>query len=304
MVKGRVVRIVGNEFHVETETAMLRCSLTNKVRRSKDGANKPAAVGDEVEVEPGEAGEGTFLKTLPRKTKLCRAKGSQGRIEGVLVANAEQVLAVFSARSPDPDFRAVDRALVMGEAGRMKCAIAINKTDLAPPPPEVAAYRAAGYPVFETSAVAGKGLDEVRAWIAGTTTVLMGPSGVGKSSLLNAIDPEWKRKIGALSEKIEEGRHTTTWVEMLPLPGGGWIVDTPGIESFGLWGLESADLAAYYPEMRPFEGKCKYRDCRHDSEPGCAVKAGVEAGAISVKRWEGYLVLQREMAAVENAPRR
>ncbi|KAF0246940.1 MAG: ribosome bioproteinis [Planctomycetota bacterium] len=304
MVKGRVVRIVGNEFHVETASANLRCSLTNKVRRSREGANKPAAVGDEVEVEPGEAGEGTFLRTLPRKTKLCRAKGSQGRIEGVLVANAEQVLAVFSARSPDPDFRAVDRALVMGEAGRMKCAIAINKVDLAGPPPEVVAYRAAGYPVFETCAVTGKGLDEVRAWIAGTTTVLMGPSGVGKSSLLNAIDPEWKRKVGALSEKIEEGRHTTTWVEMLPLPGGGWIVDTPGIESFGLWGLEAAHLSEYYPEMRAFEGKCKYRDCRHDSEPGCAVKAEVESGAFSRRRWEGYQVLQRELAAAENAPRR
>ncbi|MCE9582294.1 MAG: ribosome small subunit-dependent GTPase A [Planctomycetes bacterium] len=299
MVVGRVVRIVGNEFHVETPQGLVRCTLTNKVRRAREGANKPAAVGDEVEVEPGEAGEGVFLKTLPRKTKLCRAKGSEGQLEGVLVANAEQVLAVFSARSPEPDFRAVDRALVMGEAGQMKCAIAINKVDLAGPPPEVAAYRKAGYPVFETCAVTGKGVDEVRAWIKGHTTVLMGPSGVGKSSLLNTIEPDWKRKVGALSGKIEEGRHTTTWVEMLPLEGGGWIVDTPGIESFGLWGISSEDLSAFFPEIHALEGKCRFGNCRHISEPGCAIKAAVERGEVNTKRWEGYRGLLKELQGSE-----
>ncbi|MCC6738726.1 MAG: ribosome small subunit-dependent GTPase A [Planctomycetia bacterium] len=299
MVTGRVVRILAKEYHVETAAGLLRCALTNKVRRSRDGANKPAAVGDEVEVEAGTGGEGALLRTLPRKTKLCRAKGASGQLEGVLVANAEQVLAVFSARSPEPDFRAVDRALVMGEAGQMACAIAINKTDLAGPPPEVADYRAAGYPVFETCAVTGRGVDAVRDWLAGKTTVLMGPSGVGKSTLLNAINPEWNRKVGALSERIDEGRHTTTWVEMLPLAGGGWVVDTPGIESFGLWGVDSKDLAHFYPELRAHDGQCRYRDCRHDSEPGCAVKAAVEAGTISNRRWEGYRGLLTELKSGE-----
>lgn len=301
MVTGRVVRILAKEYHVETAAGLLRCVLTNKVRRSRDGANKPAAVGDEVEVEEGTGGEGALLRTLPRKTKLCRAKGASGQLEGVLVANAGQVLAVFSARSPDPDFRAVDRALVMGEAGQMACAIAINKVDLAGPPPEVIDFRTAGYPVFETCAVTGRGVDAVRDWLAGKTTVLMGPSGVGKSTLLNAIHPEWKRKVGALSEKIEEGRHTTTWVEMLPLDGGGWVVDTPGIESFGLWGVDSRDLAHFYPELRALDGQCRFRDCLHDSEPGCAVKAAVEAGTVSKRRWEGYRVLLGELKSGEGA---
>jgi ribosome biogenesis GTPase len=301
MIVGRVTGIVGNRYRVDTPQGPIECALTNTLRREKWGANKPAAVGDEVEVEPGTGGEGALLKTLPRKTKLCRAKGASGQLEGVLVANADRVLAVFSARAPDPDFRALDRTIVMGEAGRMECGIAINKLDLAPAPPEIVAYRGLGYPVFETCAVTGRGIPELRAWLAGRTTALMGPSGVGKSSILNAIEPSWKLKTGGLSERIEEGRHTTTWVNMLPLPGGGWVVDTPGVESFGLWGVEAKDLSAFYPEMRALAGRCRFRDCAHEAEPGCAVKEEVEGRRISRRRYDGYVALLRELRAAATA---
>ncbi|MBI2922922.1 MAG: ribosome small subunit-dependent GTPase A [Planctomycetes bacterium] len=295
MVTGRVVRIVANKFVVETPGGLVELSLTNKIRRSREGANKPAAVGDEVEFEPGTIGEGKLLRTLPRRTKLCRAKGATGQLEGVLVANADRLLAVFSSRAPDPDFRALDRALVMGESGRMECAIAINKIDLAPPPDVLQDYRRAGYRVFETCAITGKGLPEMRDWLAGRTTVLMGPSGVGKSSLLNAIEPSWNLKTGELSERIDEGKHTTTWVAMFALPGGGHVVDTPGIEVFGLWGVEIADLAAYFPEMREIAAGCKFGNCLHETEPGCAVKAEVQGGRIAGARYEGYLHILREL---------
>lgn len=298
MSTGRVVRIVANRYHVETPQGVVECALTNKVRRGKWGANKPAAVGDEVEFEAGQGSEGALLRTLPRRTKLCRAKGASGQLEGVLVANADRVLAVFAARAPEPDFGALDRALVMGEAGQMECGIAINKTDLAAPP-DLAPYRAAGYRIFETCALTGRGIPELKDWLAGRTTVLMGPSGVGKSSLLNAIEPAWRLKTGGLSERIEEGRHTTTWVAMFPLPGGGHVVDTPGIEAFGLWGVDPAHLSAFFPELRPFEGVCRFRDCLHDSEPGCAAKAEAKAGRLSTRRLESYVALLRELKGKE-----
>jgi len=300
MLTGRVVRIVGNLYHVENADGEWDITLTGKIRRARDGASKPAAVGDEVEFEPGSPGEGKLLRTLPRRTKLCRAGGSGGRIESVLVANADRVLAVFSSHNPDPDFRAVDRALVMGEAGKMECAIAINKVDLAPPPPEMEAYRAAGYPVFATSAAKGQGLADLRAWLHGKVTALMGPSGVGKSSLLNALEPSWELTTGELSLRIQEGRHTTTWVEMHRLSSGGYVVDTPGIENFGLWGIVAEDLPAYFPETRALQGKCRFRNCGHESEPGCALKAEVEAGRLTKRRYEGYLSILRELR--ESAP--
>jgi ribosome biogenesis GTPase len=293
MTTGVVVRIVGNLYHVKTGAGSVECSLTNTVRRGKREASKPAAVGDEVEIELGSAGTGVLVKALPRRTKLCRARGPKGERENVLVANAERLLAVFASRAPEPDWRMLDRALVMGEAGRMFSAVAINKTDLAAPP-DMGAWEGAGYRVFRTCALTGAGLDDLREWLAGHSTVLMGPSGVGKSSLLNAIEPEWKRRTGELSERIEEGRHTTTWVEMLELSGGGWVVDTPGIENFGIWGVEAADLASYFPEMG---GRaCRFRDCRHHTEPGCGIKAGVEAREIGEQRYASYLGMLKELS--------
>jgi ribosome biogenesis GTPase len=260
----------------------------------------PLAIGDEVRfVEAGD-GSGMITEILPRRNKLSRQAAVPGQhaFEQVIVANADQVVPVFAAANPTPRWGLLDRYLVSVEAAGLPALICITKLDLAAQNPELeetlAEYRRIGYRVQLVSTVTGEGLAELRQSLAGRTSVLVGKSGVGKTSLLNAIQPGLGQRVKAVSQgKQGKGMHTTTHFEMFPLAGGGAIVDTPGIRELSLWGVEADDLALYFPEMRPLVGKCKFGlGCQHDEEPGCAIRKAVMGGEISPYRYQSYLKLR------------
>jgi ribosome biogenesis GTPase len=190
--------------------------------------------------------------------------------------------------------------LVLAEADSIPAAVLLNKVDLDPGTAIAERCRRAGYPVYPTSVKTGEGLETVRAAMAGKASVVTGPSGVGKSSLLNAIQPGLRLRTGEVSRRIRRGRHTTVSSVMLPLEGGGYLVDTPGFSEVGMWGVDPRSLAECFPDFRPFLGDCRYADCRHRSEPGCRVREALEGGGIARDRHESYLALLEEL---ESAPR-
>jgi ribosome biogenesis GTPase len=222
--------------------------------------------------------------------------------EQIIAANVDQIVAVFAAADPRPAWNLLDRYLVSAEAADIPAVICLTKLDLVEGRPEaaeiravMAEYQAIGYPVILTSAVTGKGLNELDAALRDRVSVFVGKSGVGKTSLLNALEPGLGLRVQETSARTGKGRHTTTHFEMFSLACGGSIVDTPGIREFGLWNVEQDDLALFFPEMRSLVGTCKFGlDCEHDQEPGCAIRQAVGAGTISPYRYQSYLKLKRE----------
>ncbi len=260
----------------------------------------PVAVGDVVRYVDAGDGSGMIVEVLPRKSRLARRSAvpmpSARPFEQVIVANLDQVAAVFSAADPPPAWNLLDRYLVSAESLNLAALVCITKIDLADGHPdllaEVALYRKIGYPVLLTSAVSGTGVAELRQALQGRYSVFIGKSGVGKSSLLNALQPGLGLRVSQVSEKTGKGRHTTTHLEMFPLDGGGSVTDTPGMREFGLWDVEEADLAFYFPEMRALLGRCRFgMDCSHRNEPGCAILQAVETGGVSLRRYQSYLRL-------------
>lgn len=277
----------------------------------------PVAIGDRVRfVEAGEgsgviplasklskAASGMIVEILPRASKLSRPAPVPGQrvFEQVIVANADLVLPVFSVANPAPKWGLLDRYLVAAEAAELPSLIVINKLDLACKNPsfdeEIDVYRRIGYPVLLVSAATGKGIQELKEALRGKLAVLVGKSGVGKTSLLNAIQPGLGLRVKAVSSgELGKGRHTTTHLEMFELAFGGALVDTPGIREFGLWNIAAEELAYLFPEMADFIGRCKFGlSCRHDQEPGCAVRKAVMAEAISPYRYQSYMRLREEL---------
>lgn len=298
---GTVVKLLANHFLVASKGKRYSCSLRGKMKQGKKTQVSLIAVGDEVEFLADEEGEGTISKVLPRRNKIARPSGRQRGRSQVIVANVDQILAVQAVHAPDLHFENLDRCLAIAERYSIpERGIVINKVDLAAPADLESVrrtYAPAGYSVLFTSTTSGAGIDELRARLAGRTSVLLGPSGTGKSSLVNALIPGLDLKVGVVSEYSEEGRHTTTWVEMqpLPLPGGGFLIDTPGMEVFALWEVEREEVALLFPEMVALQGKCKFTDCVHDQEPGCAVRAAVKEGLIPATRHASYVKLLAEV---------
>jgi ribosome biogenesis GTPase len=212
-----------------------------------------------------------------------------------IAANLDRVFVVTATASPNPIPQLIDRLLAVAEANALPAAVVLNKIDLDPGLELERRLRAAGYEVFLTSARTGEGIDPLRGALIGSTSVVTGPSGAGKSSLLNAIQPGLRLRIGEMSEKVGRGRQTTVGAIMVPLEGGGYLMDTPGFSEVGLWGIEARGLAECFPDMRPLIGQCRYADCRHVTEPGCAVRAAVEAGHIAADRYESYRALLDEI---------
>ncbi len=260
----------------------------------------PIAVGDVVRFVASGENRGVITEILPRRNKLSRLSTSPGQrvSEQMIVANVDQVVPVFAAANPTPKWALLDRYLVAAEAAGLPALVCISKTDLAAQANGLAAtlteYRRIGYRVQFISVVTGEGLDEIKQCLRDRVSVLVGKSGVGKSSLLNAIQPDLGLRVQAVSRgKQGKGLHTTSRLEMFRLEIGGAIVDTPGIREFGLWDVDHEDMALYFPEMRGLAGSCRFGlGCRHDEEPGCAIRKAVMRGEISPYRYQSYLKLR------------
>ena len=266
--------------------------------RLKQGTDLKLAVGDDVMVAPdARSGQWAIEEILPRRSVLARRAPNGRRGERVVAANVEQVMIVFAAANPEPHRRMIDRFLVIAEASELAARIVVNKVDLveAEQVRELSAdYERAGYPVHLTSTRTGTGLTSLHDTLTGRTTVVTGPSGVGKSSLLNALYPGLKLRVGAISASVNKGRHTTVGAWSHPLPDGGYVMDTPGLREVGLWGFSLATLDQCFPEFGPYMGHCRFVDCTHVVEPGCAVREAVTQGLVSAERWGSYVKLREE----------
>ncbi len=263
----------------------------------------PVAIGDQVRFVESDPGRGMIVEILPRHTRLSRAMPVPGQrvFEQVIVANADQVVTVFAAASPTPKWGLLDRYLVTAEAAGLPSLIVITKADLAAQNRELDSdlepYRRIGYTILQVSSHTGEGLTQLREALRGRSSVLVGKSGVGKTSLLNALQPELGLRVKAVGLGTDgKGRHTTSHLQMFELDFGGRLVDTPGMREFGLWDIAPDELADLFPEMTEYVGQCKFGlSCQHENEPGCAIRKAVTAGKVSPYRYKSYLNLRGEL---------
>ena len=288
MTSGVVLARSGSTYRVHTEGREIAATLRGKLKHQDDVR---VVVGDvvEMDMESGDSGAITGIKER-RSVLQRRAVGQGAGRSQPIAANVDQVLVVAAARDPELTPRMIDRFLVIAEANQLPAFVVVNKSELdrEAGPALADRYRAAAYPVLTTSVKVPEGLRELEERLRGRETVLAGQSGVGKSSLLNAIEPGLKLRIGAISEKWRTGKHTTTAAELIPLKAGGYVVDTPGMREVGTWGIEPAELGSCFPEFRQFLGQCRFDNCRHLNEPSCAVRQGADAGAFPKDRLVSY----------------
>jgi len=293
------VRGTGGVWAVHTAAGETR-DVSLRGRLKKEEGIK-LAVGDAVRLERDARGGDAWViaEILPRRSALARRAPGGGPGERVVAANLDQVVVVFAAANPEPHPRMLDRFLVIAEANSLAARIVINKVDLVAEPTARAVfadYARAGYPMHFTSAITGNGLAELATALHGRTSAVSGPSGVGKSSLLNALYPGLSLRVGAISASVNKGRHTTVGALLHPLPDGGAVVDTPGLREVGIWGLDASDLDRCFREFLPYLGECRFGDCSHTVEPGCAVLAAVTEGVVSAERYDSYRRLREELS--------
>jgi ribosome biogenesis GTPase len=284
--RGRVLNVHGLESHVQAaDGRVVRCTLRRLLRTVATDQRHPLAAGDWVRVF-GDGAEGTIQSIEPRQRSLCR--DSRGR-RHVIVANVDQVIVVGSAAQPDLKPGLIDRLIVAAESAGIRPLICLNKADLVEPAalvPLAGVFARMGYPVVLCSTVTGLGVARLQAELRGRVTAVVGQSGVGKSSLLNAIDPGLDLRVAEVSLDNDKGRHTTTTARLIPHRLGGWFVDTPGVRQFQPWQLVPAEVPSAFRDLRPLANLCRFTDCTHDHEAGCAVKDAVADGLLDVRRWE------------------
>jgi ribosome biogenesis GTPase / thiamine phosphate phosphatase len=304
-MQGRVIRSVGSSHRVETaDGAQLDCVVRGKFRLKGGNSTNPVAVGDWVKlIAPEEEGElGVITDISPRQNYLLRKAIAQTRRVHILAANLDQAVLILTVAHPATSTGFANRFLVVAEAYQVPAHILINKIDLIQTDAEKArlaelrqVYQSIGYSVTEVSALDDRYREVLRSLLQDKVSFIGGHSGAGKSTLINLIDPALQLKTGDISSASQKGRHTTTYAEMFPLQGGGYIIDSPGIKELGLAEFEREELSHYFPEMRARMGDCRFSNCIHVNEPGCAVKAALEAGAIHASRYDSYLRMLEEV---------
>lgn len=294
--KGLVVKSTGSWYVVETEEGVrLDCRMKGKFRLQNLKTTNPVAVGDRVGIEVEEDGNAMITELEDRTNYIIRRSVNLSKQSHILASNIDQSLLVITIKDPETQFGFVDRYLAAAESFRIPVILIFNKMDiygdreLKSLEEWIGMYSAIGYNHLCISAQANQGMDAMKNLLKDKVSLISGNSGVGKSTLINSIVPDFKLRTADISKSYHMGKHTTTNVEMHKLPFGGYIIDTPGIKSFGLYDLEKQHIAHYFPEMRALLGACKYPNCVHINEPNCAVKTAVEAGHITGSRYFSYL---------------
>ncbi len=290
--RGRVLSVHGSSSNVEAEDRTLyRCATRGVLKTMSADSRQVICAGDCVWFRPADGHGGVIERVEPRRSMLSRA--SRGR-QQVIVANVDQLLIVGSAAEPTLKPNLIDRFLVSAHHCRLRPLIVINKIDLidaAEVQPLVGIYSQMGYEVLLASATSGVGIERLRRSLAGKSSAICGQSGVGKSSLLNAVDPCLQLRTAAVSKENEKGRHTTTMAQLLPIASGGYVVDTPGIRQFQPWDIVAEEVAGYFRDLRPYVSLCRFPNCTHTHESDCAVKNAVADGRLDTRRYESYCAL-------------
>lgn len=296
-MQGLVIKSTGSWYQVETEDGtILDCRIKGIFRTKDIKTTNPIAVGDRVEIElEPDQDTGIINKLKERKNYIIRKSVNLSKQAQIIAANLDQALLVVTLASPRTSLGFVDRFLVTAEAYDIPAGIIFNKLDLfSDEGLEILAeyeeiYTRIGYPCYEVSALEGTNLEQINDVLKDKVTLISGHSGVGKSTLINKLIPEIDLKTGVVSEWSDKGQHTTTFAEMHPLPQGGYLIDTPGIRELGVIDIEKQELGHFFPEMRELMNQCRFNNCRHINEPGCAVVDAVNEGRIDLSRYESYL---------------
>ena len=295
--KGTVIRSTGSWYEVLHEGSVVRCRIRGRLRLKGVRSTNPVVVGDEVRCEKDETGDYTIRDIEPRRNYIIRRASNLSRESHIIAANIDRAVLMVTLRQPETAWEFVDRFLVTCEAYKVPVTILLSKSDLQDTE-EVTRfkdiYTRIGYDVMEVAALDGAGVEAVKELLKGKVTLLSGNSGVGKSTLIKAIDPALDIRTGEISESHHKGRHTTTFSTMYPLADGGAVIDTPGIKGFGLIDIEDDELWHYFPEMMRLSEGCRFYNCTHTHEPGCAVVEAVKAGEIAYERYESYLKILDE----------
>lgn len=291
-VPGWVTRFQSGFYTIQTENGKITCSLRGRLKR-RSFQGDIISVGDRVQISLQSDGSGAIEVIEPRHSELVRLDPTpKGMFRQILLSNPDQVVAVFACAQPEPHLRMLDRFLVIAEKQNLKAVIVANKVDLVGMKAAkkiFAIYPQIGYPVLYTSVVKGEGLKALQDTLQGRISALTGPSGVGKSSLLNALQPGLGLAVREVSGFNERGRHTTAVREMFPLDCGGYVADLPGLRRLSLWDTQPEELDGYFPELRNLVSRCQFNDCAHMDDPGCAVVKAVEEGTVSPERYESYI---------------
>jgi ribosome biogenesis GTPase len=312
--EGTITRQHLAHYFVATETDLIICALSSKLRKNlqypeADAGSRrqrvqsvrrvsvidPVTIGDRVIFDNDAENKGLIREVLPRRNKISRRAAGGAQKEQLLAANIDQVIPVFSAAQPEPEWEMLDRMLAIAEWQNVPPVICLNKVDLislSSAQKIMAPYEAIGYPVIYTSTVSDIGKEDFQTRLKDQTTLFMGPSGVGKSSLLNWLQPGLNLRIGEVNEATGEGRHTTTHTQLFTLEQGGLVGDIPGVREFYLWNITPDDIPHLFREFHPHLNQCRFRNCSHVHEPGCAVKQAVETGQIAPHRFASYLALR------------
>lgn len=285
-MQGKIIKGIAGFYYVYTSAGLVECKAKGIFRKEQI---KPL-VGDLVAIELTDEEKllGNIVEILPRKNQLIRPAA----------ANIDQALVIFAIVKPDPNYNLLDRFLINMEQQKLPCIICFNKKDIASEEEKselVAAYGGCGYEILFVSGKQNDGIEEIKSRLQGKTTVVAGPSGVGKSTIINAICPQAKMETGEISRKIERGKHTTRHAELFALSEDTYICDTPGFTSLSLFDMEKEDLQGFYPEFAEYEKNCRFGGCSHISEPVCGVKDALNEGKISRVRYENYVMLYEEL---------